>query len=61
MPLERIGDTGPDLVEGGRRLCIECLEIHVASPKAAVLGGSGRDRRWRAVNGLPDDCCGGFG
>jgi hypothetical protein len=37
MPLERMGDADPDLVEGGRGFCKKCLEIHVECPSTASL------------------------
>src|ERR1700716_3734673 len=49
MPLQRVGDAGPDLIEGCRSFCKERLEIHVGSPSTAVLW---RSRRWSAVDGL---------
>src|ERR1700728_2751234 len=48
MPLERTGDTGPDLLEGCRGFRNECLEIHVASPLATVAAATFRRGRWVA-------------
>jgi hypothetical protein len=46
MPLKRIGDPGPDLLESCRRLRKECLEIHLTPPSATGSGATFRIRRW---------------
>src|ERR1700730_16861339 len=38
MPLERIGDPGPDLLDARRSFCEKRFEIHVASPSTPVRG-----------------------
>src|SRR5260370_2840189 len=36
MPRQRIGDPGPELLEGCGALCVKCLEIHVPFPSTAA-------------------------
>src|SRR6202035_1115084 len=57
MPLKGIGDPGPDLLDGGRGLCKECLEIHVAFPWTAVPW---RSRHGRSCTASRLDCRGGM-
>lgn len=59
MPLKRVGDPGPDLVEGCWRLRKECLEIQVASP--FLTGGLWREAATAAADGLRQDSWRDFG
>src|SRR2546430_16478154 len=48
MPLQRIGDAGPDLLEGCRGFCVKCPEIH-PNPLTGGLSRRPPQQRW---NGL---------
>jgi hypothetical protein len=51
MPIERIGDPDPDLVEGCGRFCKERFEVHRASPSTAASGAAASE----PAGGIGDD------